>query len=128
MSRRDAIRTVGDLITELDVARGAASEPAVRIRLDDARTLLNHRVIQLVHEQLDDSSEQFKEALANLEACKSKIAGGKLVDMTNSGENLDELLRNTRLLVSLPGDSPTDDPGPKQKPSNLFGGHKTERA
>jgi hypothetical protein len=109
MTRLDAIKTIGDVITEIDVARGELRDPAIKLRLDDARTLLNHRVIQLVNVPLDDTSEQFQETMAILEAGKSQIAGGNLLP------NLDEFVGNTRLLAALPGGGTSDYPGRKRK-------------
>lgn len=116
MNRLDAIRAVGDFITEIDVARGEIKlEPAVRLRLDDARTLLNHRVIQLVEGPSDEVSERVQEQLAKIEARKFQIVRGNQIDLMNFLKSLDEFLGNTRFLGSLPGGTTTDDPG-KKKP------------
>ncbi len=116
MNRLDAIRAVGDFITEIDVARGEVNlEPAVRLRLDDARTLLNHRVIRLVEEPSDEVSEGVQEQLAKLEACKFQVVSGNQIDLRNFLTSLDEFLGNASFLASLPGGTTTDDPG-KKKP------------
>jgi hypothetical protein len=80
MTRLEAIETIGDVLTRLDVLRGSLpiSDP-VRLRLDDARLMLDDRQRRLARSQFDEGTAGFKATTAQL----STIITGMRADLAS---------------------------------------------
>lgn len=95
MTKLELIQMIGDVITEIDVARGSLlpNDPN-RIRLDDLRLLLDDRQRQLSKAVFDENGEKFQEATKKLEEIDSQIEGSikKLEDMEASFKNIQRFL------------------------------------
>ena len=76
MTRLEVIQMIGDLITEIDVARGSLmpDDPS-RHTLDDQRILLDDRQRKLSQALFNDDSRAFQNAAARLADVNEQIAG-----------------------------------------------------
>lgn len=76
MTRLEVIQMIGDLITEIDVARGSLMpDDPNRHALDDQRILLDDRQRKLSQSLFNDNSPAFQDAVAQLAAVNGEIAG-----------------------------------------------------
>jgi|SRR5579859_5445600 len=98
MNRLDIIKMLGDVITEIDVARGSLlPDDPNRHRLDDLRVLLDDRQRKLSKATFDDGTQQFQDAAQKLKAVNDQIKGSiqqvnQIVTvLTNIGTFLDEV-------------------------------------
>jgi hypothetical protein len=76
MTRLDVIKMIGDVITDIDVARGSLlpDDPS-RHQLDDLRILLDDRQRKLSQAAFDDTTQQFQDSAKKLQAVNDQIKG-----------------------------------------------------
>ena len=90
MNKLDALRTIGDVITEIDVARGSLMpDDPNRRQLDDLRALLDDRQRRLSQAIFDDNTQQFKDAADRLQSVNTDIRAtiqdlNRITDTINS--------------------------------------------
>ena len=76
MSRLDIIKMIGDVITDIDVARGSLlPDDPNRHQLDDLRVLLDDRQRNLSKTAFDDTTKQFQDAVQKLQAVNDQVKG-----------------------------------------------------
>ena len=76
MTRLEVIQMIGDLITEIDVARGSLMpDDSNRHTLDDQRILLDDRQRKLSQSLFNDNSQAFQDAAAKLATINEEISG-----------------------------------------------------
>lgn len=74
ITRLEVIKMIGDVITDIDVARGSLlPDDPNRHNLDDLRVLLDDRQRKLTKAAFDDNTQQFQNAAKNLEAVNHQI-------------------------------------------------------
>ncbi len=76
MTRLDVIKMIGDVITDIDVARGSLlPDDPNRHQLDDLRILLDDRQRKLSKAAFDDTTQQFQDSAQKLQAVNDQIRG-----------------------------------------------------
>jgi hypothetical protein len=76
MTRLDVIKIIGDVLTEIDIARGSLlPDDPNRHKLDDLRILLDDRQRKLSKAVFDDTTQQFQDAAKKLQAVNDQIEG-----------------------------------------------------
>src|SRR6266481_5576361 len=76
MTRLEVIQTIGDVITEIDVARASlVPDDPNRHQLDDLRVLLDDRQRKLSQAVFDDSTPAFQQSAAKVKAVDTEIQG-----------------------------------------------------
>jgi hypothetical protein len=76
MTRLELIQIIGDVISQIDVARGSLlPDDPNRHRLDDLRVLLDDRQRKLSQSTFDDSTPEFQQAAAKLKTVDTEIRG-----------------------------------------------------
>jgi len=76
MTRLDVIKMIGDVLTEIDVARGSLlPDDPNRHQLDDLRILLDDRQRRLSKTVFDDTTQQFQDAAKKLKVVNDQIEG-----------------------------------------------------
>src|SRR6476660_9505961 len=76
MTRLDVIKMIGDVLTEIDIARGSLlPDDPNRHQLDDLRILLDDRQRRLSKAVFDDTTQQFQDAAKKLQVVNDQIAG-----------------------------------------------------
>jgi hypothetical protein len=76
MTHLDVIKMIGDLLTEIDVARGSLlPDDPNRHQLDDLRVLLDDRQRKLSKATFDDTTQQFQDAAKGLQVVNDQIKG-----------------------------------------------------
>lgn len=74
MNRLDAIRLIGDVITEIDVLKGSLlPDDPRREKLNDCRLLLDERQQRLARSVIDDNTDTFQTASAKLKTINARI-------------------------------------------------------
>ena len=74
MNKIDCIREIGDTITLVDVARGSLSPGTPRRkRLDEARSALNDRQLQLADLLFAEGSSEYQGATAQLKTVNTSV-------------------------------------------------------
>jgi hypothetical protein len=98
LTRLDIIRTIGDVLTEVDVTVGSLrpGDPAVT-RLQDLRRLLDARQLMLSRAVVNENTVRFRKAAAELSAVNEDIRGTirRVSNMTEVIENLTRFLEAT---------------------------------
>jgi len=76
MNRLDVIKMIGDVITDIDIARGSLlPDDPNRHQLDDLRVLLDDRQRKLSKTAFDDTTKQFQDATQKLKTVNDQIKG-----------------------------------------------------
>lgn len=76
MTRLDLIKMIGDVVTDIDVARGSLlPDDPNRHQLDDLRILLDDRQRKLSKAAFDDTTQQFQDSAKKLQAVNDQIRG-----------------------------------------------------
>jgi len=105
MTRLDVLEMIGDVITEIDLARGSLlPDDPNRHQLDDLRILLDDRQRKLSQTTFDESKHQFQDAAQKLQSINSQIQGtiqhvGDIVTVLNNIK--DFLAAATTLITAL---------------------------
>jgi hypothetical protein len=106
MTRIEVIEMIGDVLTDIDIARGSLmpSDPN-RHRLDDLRILLDDRQRKLSQAAFDENSAAFLEAADNLKQINDQISGTitDVEKMNTTLANITRFLNAATTLVSLVG-------------------------
>ncbi|HEY1271690.1 MAG TPA: hypothetical protein VGF08_06875 [Terriglobales bacterium] len=104
MTRLEVIQMIGDLLTEIDVARGSLmpNDPN-RQTLDDQRILLDDRQRKLAQSVFNDNSKAFQKAAAELAAVNREISGTiqSVEDIVTTIGNIQRFLDTATSLVKL---------------------------
>jgi len=106
MTRLDVLQIIGDVITEIDVARGSLMpDDPDRHRLDDLRILLDDKQRKLSQAVFNDNSQAFQNAANNLKAVNDEISGtiSSVDNMITTLANITRFLNAAASLVSLVG-------------------------
>ncbi len=101
MNKLDALRTVGDVITEIDVARGSLMpDDPHRRQLDDLRVLLDDRQRRLSQAVFDDNTQQFKDAADGLQNVNIEIRA-TIQDLTRITATINSINKFLLAVTSL---------------------------
>jgi hypothetical protein len=106
MTRLEVIQMIGDLITEIDIARGSLMpDDPNRHTLDDQRILLDDRQRKLSQSLFNDNSQAFQDAAAKLATINEEISGTiKSVDnLVTTITNIQRFLDASTSLIKLVG-------------------------
>jgi hypothetical protein len=106
MTRLEVIQIIGDLITEIDVARGSLMpDDPNRHTLDDQRILLDDRQRKLSQALFNDNGQAFQDAAAKLQAVNQEIAGTiqSVENIVTTIGNIQRFLDAATSLVKLVG-------------------------
>lgn len=106
MTRLEVIQMVGDLITQVDIARGSLMpDDPNRHTLDDQRILLDDRQRKLSQSLFNDNSQGFQDAAANLAQINDEISGTikSVENIVTTIANIQRFLDATTSLVKLAG-------------------------
>ncbi len=100
MTKLELITLIGDVLTELDVLRGSLMpDDPRRHDLDEIRSRLDARQLQLAKSQFDTNTEGFKQATARL-----KEINVELKSTLNEVNALVDTIANLRRFVSAVDD------------------------
>ena len=104
MTKLDLIEAIGDIITEIDIARGSMlpSDPN-RHQLDDYRLLLDDRQRKLTESVFNEDTPQFKTAAQQVQKINAQLTGTikKLTDLQNTLTKIKEFLDSISGLLAL---------------------------
>lgn len=106
MTRLEVIQMIGDLIAEIDIARGSLMpDDPDRHTLDDQRVLLDDRQRKLSQSLFNDNSQAFQAAAANLAQINEEISGTikSIENIITTMANIQRFLDATTSLVQLAG-------------------------
>lgn len=106
MTRLEVIQTIGDVITQIDIARGSLlPDDPNRHRLDDVRLLLDDRQRKLSQSTFDDSTPEFQQAAATLKAVDTQIRGSiqRVNDIAAVLGNINQFLGAVTSLITTIG-------------------------
>ena len=104
MTRTEVIEMIGDVLTDIDIARGSLmpNDPN-RHKLDDLRILLDDKQRKLSQAVFDENGQSFQGAAQNLKTINDQISGTitSINDMTTALANITRFLNAAASLVSL---------------------------
>ena len=106
MTRLDVIQMIGDLITEIDIARGSLMpDDPERHTLDDQRILLDDRQRKLSQSLFNDNSEAFQEAARKLAKINEEISGTikSVENIVTTIANIQRFLEAATSLIKVVG-------------------------
>jgi hypothetical protein len=76
MTKLEAIHMIGDIITEIDIARGSLlPQDPNRLHLDDLRLLLDDRQRQLSKAVFSENTKHFQDAAQRVQEINSQMKG-----------------------------------------------------
>jgi hypothetical protein len=104
MTRIEVIEMIGDVLTDIDIARGSLmpNDPN-RHKLDDLRLLLDDKQRKLSQAVFDENGQSFQSAAQNLKTINDQISGTitSINDMATTLANITRFLNAAASLVSL---------------------------
>jgi hypothetical protein len=106
MTRLEVIQMIGDLITEIDIARGSLMpDDPDRHTLDDQRVLLDERQRKLSQSLFNDNSQAFQDAAAKLAVINDEISGTirSVENIITTIANIQRFLDASTSLIKLAG-------------------------
>lgn len=106
MTRLEVIQMIGDLITEVDVARGSLMpDDPNRPTLDNQRNLLDDCQRKLAQSLFNDNSQGFQDAAAKLAQVNAEISGTieSVENIVTTINNIQRFLDATTSLLKLAG-------------------------
>ena len=104
MTRLEVIEMIGDVITDVDIARGSLMPDAPeRHQLDDLRLLLDDRQRKLSQLVFDENTKAFTDAAARLKSVNDQIQGtiNKVDDMVTLLTNVQRFLDAATSLMKV---------------------------
>jgi hypothetical protein len=106
MTRTDVIEMIGDVLTQIDIARGSLMpDDPNRHKLDDLRILLDDKQRKLTQADFNDNSSAFQNAANDLKAVNDQISGtiSSVKNMVTTLANITRFLNAVTSLVTLAG-------------------------
>ena len=103
MTRLDVVQMIGDIITEIDVARGSLlPDDPDRLKLDDLRVLLDDRQRKLSQAVFDENTPGFQSAGQALKSVNDQIQGTiqDVTNIVNVFDNINRFLGAVNSLIS----------------------------